>query len=202
MFFLDPEMEQRSAVPPAPPAAEGAPEPAPAPAADAVMSDAANEEEEEEEGEEDDERLCRYCFDGDEEGELISPCNCKGGQRYVHTACLRRWQRMVLVSQPTHPAFYRDDLRHHRCNVCASAFTNAPPTRHELMESFTGPDLAALIGPNYLIGAARVFSDELQRQLASIPAAHRRESGYEHWSELISRLVCVCDVADRSITAA
>ena len=25
---------------------------------------------------------------------------------------------MVLVSQPTHPAFYSDDVRHHECNVC------------------------------------------------------------------------------------
>ena len=35
---------------------------------------------EEEEGE----RMCRYCFDGEEEGELIAPCACKGGQRWVH----------------------------------------------------------------------------------------------------------------------
>ena len=34
---------------------------------------------EEEEGE----RMCRYCFDGEEEGELIAPCACKGGQRWV-----------------------------------------------------------------------------------------------------------------------
>lgn len=47
--------------------------------------------------------MCRYCFCGEEEGPLISPCKCKGGQKYVHLKCLRRWQRMVLVSQPTHP---------------------------------------------------------------------------------------------------
>ena len=40
---------------------------------------------EEDEGE----RMCRYCFDGEEEGELIAPCACKGGQRWVHLECLR-----------------------------------------------------------------------------------------------------------------
>ena len=51
----------------------------------------------------DEDELCRYCFDGDDFGPLISPCNCKGGQKWVHLSCVRRWQRMVLVSQPTHP---------------------------------------------------------------------------------------------------
>ena len=39
----------------------------------------------------------------------------------------------------------RDDIRHHECNVCKAPFTCPPPTRHELMESFTGAEIAALI---------------------------------------------------------
>ena len=88
------------------------------------------------------EKICRYCFDDDADEPLISPCACKGGQKWVHLACLRKWQRLVLVSQPTHPRFYADDLRHHTCNVCKAAFTCAPPTRLELMSSFTGPSSA------------------------------------------------------------
>lgn len=45
---------------------------------------------------------------------------------------------MVIVNQPTHPAYYQDDIRHHKCNVCLSEYTCPPPTRGELMESFTG----------------------------------------------------------------
>ena len=41
-------------------------------------------------GEEEEERMCRYCFEGEEEGPLISPCACKGGQKWVHLSCLRR----------------------------------------------------------------------------------------------------------------
>jgi hypothetical protein len=131
------------------------------------------EEGEDEEEEEEDEKVCRYCFDDESYGPLLSPCNCKGGQKYVHLSCLRRWQRMVLVSQPTHPAFYTDDVRHHECNVCKAPFTCAPPTRHELMQSFTGAEIAALIEPACIIAAHAVFSDELERQVEGMPEALR-----------------------------
>ena len=41
-------------------------------------------------------------------------------------SCLRRWRRMVLVSQPTHPAFHEDDVRHHECNVCGQVQHSSP----------------------------------------------------------------------------
>ena len=128
---------------------------------------------------EEDERICRYCFDDESVGELISPCECKGGQKYVHLACLHRWQRMILVQQPTHPAFYKeDDLRHHVCSVCKTGFTCPPPTRHDLMSSFTGPEIASLIQPGCVIGAHRAFSEELSRQLQQQPFDM---GGYKNW---------------------
>lgn len=96
----------------------------------------------------------------------------------MHLGCLRRWQRMVLVSQPTHPAFYKDDPRHHVCNVCKSPFTCPPPTRHELMESFTGFEIAALIEAGCLIGSNDVFDAELRTQMAAMPPYHRAASAY------------------------
>jgi len=129
----------------------------------------------------DEEAICRYCLDGLESGPLLSPCNCRGGQKYVHLSCLRQWQRMVLVSQPTHPDFYGDDARHQMCNVCKGTFSCPPPTRHELMESFTGPEIAALIEPGCIIGAHEVFSHELQRKLNEMPQMMRPMTGYENW---------------------
>lgn len=130
---------------------------------------------------EDDELICRYCFVGTEEGELISPCKCAGGQQYVHLTCLRRWQRMVVVGQPTHPAFHDRDIRHSKCNVCNSEFTCPPPTRQELMESFTGPEIAALIDEGCVIGAHETFSTTLRGQLQEMPTFMRRSSSYDHW---------------------
>ncbi|KAH8065316.1 hypothetical protein JL721_8272 [Aureococcus anophagefferens] len=133
-------------------------------------------------GDDGEEKLCRYCFDGEEEGELISPCACKGGQKWVHLDCLRRWQRMVLVSQPTHPMFHGEDQRQHDCNVCKQPYTCPPPTRHELMQSFTGVEIASLIDEGCVIGAGAEFTAELAAQLGSMPRSLRRASSYEHWS--------------------
>ncbi|CAD7928808.1 unnamed protein product [Amoebophrya sp. A120] len=113
------------------------------------------------------ERLCRYCFEDDQNGErpLISPCDCAGGQKYVHLDCLRRWQRAVLVTQPTHPSLYDRDVRHHTCNVCKARFTCPPPTRHELMQSFTGGEIAALIQENSIIASHESYNLRLRQQM-------------------------------------
>ena len=133
------------------------------------------------EEEEEEERMCRYCLDDEEHEDLISPCACSGGQKYVHLNCLRRWQRMVLVSQPTHPAFYEDDIRHHKCNVCLGEYTCPPPTRGELMESFTGPEIAALLMNDRIICSRDIFSDALEQQIAGMSPMMREYSSYEHW---------------------
>lgn len=88
---------------------------------------------------------------------------------------------MVLVSQPTHPMFHGDELRHQKCGVCKTEFTCRPPTRHELMTSFTGPEIAALIDVGCVIGSGDEFSVELDAQLATMPESVRASSGYEHW---------------------
>ena len=59
--------------------------------------------------------------------------------------CLRRWQRAVLVTQPTHPAFYSHDVRQDICNVCKGRFNPPAPSRAVLMAGFTGNELAALL---------------------------------------------------------
>mmetsp|Transcript_62186 Transcript_62186/g.131374 ORF Transcript_62186/g.131374 Transcript_62186/m.131374 type:complete len:719 (+) Transcript_62186:367-2523(+) len=130
---------------------------------------------------EQDERICRYCFEGEEGGELISPCKCAGGQKWVHLTCLRSWQRTVLVSQPTHPDLYDMDTRQRICNVCKSDFTCPPPTRAELLATFTGPGLAALIEEGCIIASAEDFSWELEQQVIRLPMAMREGVVYRNW---------------------
>lgn len=132
--------------------------------------------------EEEEEKLCRFCFDGEEGDEevLITPCHCKGGQKYIHLSCLRRWQRMVLVSQPTHPDFWEDDVRHSKCNVCQATFTCAPPTRQELMLGFTGPEIAALINPGCIIASHDSFNRGIQEQIRENPIIATMAS-VQHW---------------------
>ncbi|RHY28099.1 hypothetical protein DYB32_006264 [Aphanomyces invadans] len=90
---------------------------------------------------------------------------------------------MVLVSQPTHPAFYTDDKRHHICNVCLARYSCPPPTRAELMESFTGPEIAALIDEGRLIAASPQFSDMLaaDRNETDPRLRRRGDDSYDFW---------------------
>ncbi|RQM26659.1 hypothetical protein B5M09_002055 [Aphanomyces astaci] len=90
---------------------------------------------------------------------------------------------MVLVAQPTHPAFYTDDKRHHICNVCLARYSCPPPSRAELMESFTGPEIAALIDEGRLIAASPQFSDMLAADRNETDARLRRrgDDSYDFW---------------------
>ena len=54
----------------------------------------------------------------------------------------------MVVDQHTHPAYYEDDVRHHVCSVCKATYTCPPPTRAELMETFTGAEIASLLKVN------------------------------------------------------
>ena len=64
------------------------------------------------------ESVCRFCFSAD--GDLIAPCMCKGSNEWVHLECLRKWQKQVLLTQPTHPKYQTsiDTV----CNVCLEPF--------------------------------------------------------------------------------
>jgi hypothetical protein len=127
--------------------------------------------------------MCRICFEGEaESGEaLIAPCGCRGSAAFVHLSCLRRWQRMVLVQQPTHPDLWRRDVRNERCSSCLAPFSCAPPSRGELMASFTGPEIAALCAEGCAIAASDAFSATLSEQLRELPPQVAALASLRHW---------------------
>ncbi|GMH77963.1 hypothetical protein TL16_g07604 [Triparma laevis f. inornata] len=130
-----------------------------------------------------DDPLCRFCFEGPSDGPLIQPCSCSGSSANLHLSCLRKWQRMVVVDQHTHPAFYEDDVRHHICNTCKSPYNCPPPTRAELMTSFTGVEIASLLCVNRVIGSHAIFSDSLGREVEGAGSSRVRllQRSYVHW---------------------
>jgi len=36
-------------------------------------------------------KICRVCYEEENESPLISPCKCSGGLRYIHLKCLQNW---------------------------------------------------------------------------------------------------------------
>ncbi|CAE7720790.1 unnamed protein product [Symbiodinium microadriaticum] len=109
---------------------------------------------------------CRFCLGGDADDTVfVAPCSCRGGQRWVHLECLRRWQRSILVTQPTHPAFYHEDRRMTHCSVCTQRFSCPLPSRHEMMMSFTGAELAASVQERCLICSSESWSAALRARI-------------------------------------
>mmetsp|Transcript_11096 Transcript_11096/g.29420 ORF Transcript_11096/g.29420 Transcript_11096/m.29420 type:complete len:610 (+) Transcript_11096:73-1902(+) len=150
-------------------------------------------------------RTCRFCLDNEvdgDEGELVAPCHCAGGQKWVHVACLRRWQRGIVAQLPTSPQLHSPESRQRICNVCRAPFTIAPPTQTELLQSLAGRAVADLIAEGSLIGSHRDFSSALQRQVAALPTMLRNDVGHQHRIAALflvvriargsGRTVCLC----------
>jgi len=63
---------------------------------------------------------CRVCFEEGKSDAFVSPCNCKGSQKYIHLHCLRKWQESILSSN-------RDPTKAYICGVCNGPFSYKPP---------------------------------------------------------------------------
>jgi len=59
----------------------------------------------------DEEKICRYCFEGESVAKLISPCDCKGSAGYIHKQCVTKW---MLLSELT------------TCELCHAQFRCRP----------------------------------------------------------------------------
>ena len=49
------------------------------------------------------EKKCRFCFEIKEP--LISVCECKGTNKWIHEKCLKEWQLYTILNQSTHPDY-------------------------------------------------------------------------------------------------
>jgi len=50
--------------------------------------------------------ICRICIESERPEEMISPCHCRGTQRYVHRDCLDQWREQHI------------NRSYYRCSVC------------------------------------------------------------------------------------
>jgi erythromycin esterase-like protein/ubiquitin-protein ligase len=103
--------------------------------------------------------VCRFCFSA--EGELVSPCACRGSNEWLHLECLRQWQKTVVLTQPTHPKYQTniDTV----CNVCLEPFTGPGilRSRHEQIFEFVGgAEIARLVEAGNLLVSTRESSRE------------------------------------------
>ena len=64
--------------------------------------------------EDEDEKRCRLCLEGEEDGPLVQPCACRGSAKFIHKHCLERWRR----TGPKEDAAYR-------CGQCKDGYRDA-----------------------------------------------------------------------------
>ena len=94
--------------------------------------------------------------------------------RWVHLECLRKWQKEVVLTQPTHPKYHTDIDK--VCNICLEPFTGVgiPPTRHSQILKYTGGDIAAMVQPGNLLVSSREGSRENLELIAMHPEIRDR----------------------------
>jgi len=136
--------------------------------------------------------VCRFCFSSD--GELISPCMCRGSNEWLHLECLRAWQKTVVLTQPTHPKYQTDiDTI---CNVCLEPFSGAgiPRSRHEqILEYVGGAEIARLVAPGNLLVSTRESSRENLELMGQHPEIRERLST---WTKAVF-LMLHCPAGER-----
>ncbi|OII71608.1 zinc C3HC4 type domain-containing protein [Cryptosporidium andersoni] len=71
-------------------------------------------------------RECRFCFGAEDlYAPLITPCECRGTQAYIHLYCLCKWQKSQ-IDRPWSRKF---------CNICRYPYKLPPPHKILLMYS-------------------------------------------------------------------
>uniref|UniRef100_A0A7S4K280 UBC core domain-containing protein n=1 Tax=Odontella aurita TaxID=265563 RepID=A0A7S4K280_9STRA len=130
----------------------------------------------EEKKDEEDSRSCRYCrVPG---GELVSPCDCKGSNEWVHLECLAKWQYQAILSQNTHPK-YQTGLEK-ICNVCQREFRIKQYEREKLMISFTGAEMANMIARGCVLVATERSS---RRNVQLMEQYEYLRDKLQHWTK-------------------
>jgi len=88
---------------------------------------------------------CRFCFEGDESEELISPCACSGSQGHVHLKCLHQWQAHRMLETASRERHNPGSDRCGTCEVCHAPLRVAPPSNDELLHIVRPDSGAALV---------------------------------------------------------
>lgn len=138
---------------------------------------------------------CRFCFEGEERGQLLAPCKCTGSQRWVHSLCLARWLAHASLRLGEGP---RADI----CRVCSSPFSLAllpssvstilpPSLSHSLPPSLASPcppSLLQLASPgSSVLAEALVPGSLLISTLLSLPP--RASGDLSHWLRAVYLLL-------------
>jgi len=124
---------------------------------------------------------CRFCLEAG--GKLVSPCNCKGGSKWVHFDCLRKWQRMAQLNKASHPWYNAENAAKHQhiCTVCKHPFNVEAPSFDEVVSGLTGEEIVNQVSEGYMIVASTQSSEQWKSDLASNSHLASIRESLPHW---------------------
>jgi erythromycin esterase-like protein/ubiquitin-protein ligase/putative AlgH/UPF0301 family transcriptional regulator len=128
-----------------------------------------------------DEIICRYCRESG--GSLVSPCECKGANKFVHLECLGKWQYQAILNQSTHPK-YQSGLEN-TCNICQTEFNIKKFSRESLMVTFTGNEMANMIQVGCLLVATEKSSNHNLRLMSQYMDDPKLCDNLAHWTKSV-----------------
>ena len=76
-------------------------------------------------------KMCRICYETENNGELVDPCKCSGSSKYVHQGCLLRWietttnpeaKKKCLTCRKKYVYEQKQEISHHKCHACCAFF--------------------------------------------------------------------------------
>lgn len=124
-----------------------------------------------------DQPICKFCYEST--GELLSVCDCKGSNQYIHKSCLNTWQLKTILNQSTHPDYQVDsDLI---CSVCKSKYKIKGQSREEIMNNLTGTTIINQIKLGYVFISSET-SSKSNLELVSIHNNIELEENILHWT--------------------
>ena len=102
------------------------------------------------------EKKCRFCFETNEP--LISVCQCKGTNKWIHEECLKEWQLYTIINQSTHPQYQvaSDKI----CCICNTEYLIKSKSREELMKELTGNAIIKQLKCGYIFISSETSSKE------------------------------------------
>jgi len=110
------------------------------------------------------EKMCRICHGGEEEGRLISPCKCKGTMKHVHISCLDKWRRVSQNSS----SYFKCDSCNYQYSFRRTTFSQVFKSPFVLQLTTFVIFLCIIITCGYVwITVQYLVSDEEDRQSTS-----------------------------------
>lgn len=140
------------------------------------------------------EKSCRFCLENDEP--LISICECKGTNKYIHQECITKWSLYAILNQSSHPSYQKPSDK--ICSICNTTYKIKTKSRDEIMIEITGEDIINLIKIGNIMISSKNKSQNYLKLLQENVNNNQLYDNLKHW---INSVIIITNVNHNGIIA-